>query len=369
MKKVLWFVPCFMFMLSCFSQVSAISANPPSNGVSYNKNGQVTVENALDNLYSKANYGDATANDILSGKKALVGGKEIIGTFACPSLVEQTPGTAVASDIDRGKVAWVNGKKIIGTYVVRTEQNNKNALGYRLLAGDYVRYTPTKMSYIISKDDTGHYEDQTINPSELNLWRVIQKNADGSVELVSVYKSSALIAIENQEGYYNLIGTLNKLAKAYETEGYTVGSRHMGYDASQAEEYGNNPDIGYKKDVFLVRAVVGNASTDPIKRVSTSGNYNFQWLASRSNGDCSLESSTQRYRYAYWITGASSDSFTCDWGYKGVVNNRNTNVGQYTIDDGYATHAAPIRPIVVLKSTLKITGGNGTESSPYTLGV
>ena len=28
-----------------------------------------------------------------------------------------------------------------------------------------------------------------------------------------------------------------------------------------------------------------------------------------------------------------------------------------------------IRPIVVLKSTLKITGGNGTSSSPYTLGI
>ncbi len=65
---------------------SAASSNPPSNGVSYNKNGQKTVQDALDNLYSNYNdkikYGNASASQILSGKTALVNGKKVTGTMA-----------------------------------------------------------------------------------------------------------------------------------------------------------------------------------------------------------------------------------------------------------------------------------------------
>ena len=60
---------------------SAASSNPPSSGVSYSKNSQTTVEGALNDLYTKANYGDATAAQILKGKEALVKGKQVTGTM------------------------------------------------------------------------------------------------------------------------------------------------------------------------------------------------------------------------------------------------------------------------------------------------
>ena len=66
----------------------AASSNPPSNGVSYNKNSQTTVEGALNDLYDKANYGNASAGDILSGKTALVGGKKVTGTM--PNLTSNS---------------------------------------------------------------------------------------------------------------------------------------------------------------------------------------------------------------------------------------------------------------------------------------
>ncbi len=60
----------------------AASSNPPSNGVSYNKNSQTTVEGALNDLYDKANYGNASAGSILSGHTALVGGNKVTGTMS-----------------------------------------------------------------------------------------------------------------------------------------------------------------------------------------------------------------------------------------------------------------------------------------------
>ncbi len=68
--------------------------------------------------------------------------------------------------------------------------------------GDYVAYTPSKTRYDIANSLTGmdKYSEtdstlvaiknagkQTIKPSELNLWRVIKKNEDGTIEIVSEY--------------------------------------------------------------------------------------------------------------------------------------------------------------------------------------
>ena len=52
-------------MIVAILGTNAASSNPPSNGVSYNKNSQTTVEGALNDLYTKANYGDASACRLL----------------------------------------------------------------------------------------------------------------------------------------------------------------------------------------------------------------------------------------------------------------------------------------------------------------
>ena len=68
-------------MLVAILGTNAASSNPPSNGVSYGGNNQTTVEGALNDLYNKANYGNASAGDILSGKTALIGGTKVTGTM------------------------------------------------------------------------------------------------------------------------------------------------------------------------------------------------------------------------------------------------------------------------------------------------
>ena len=356
---------------------NAASSNPPSNGVSYNKNGQVTIENALDNLYNKTNYGDAKASDILKGKKALVGGKEVVGTYTIPTLASLTPGNAIASNIEEGKIAWVNGRKIVGT-------KRHDSLAY-LRVGDYISYTPSNTSYTIpgARDQYGF--SQRIQPSDLKLWRMIRRTVDGVIELVSVnvgikHENHDQIYIWGNEGYLDYIKILNDAAKGYETEGYTIGSRHMGWDGKAIEhltrmpaisspEYGKagvygSPDDGYKTDVKLVGDIgaldVGEA----------------YYLASRSTA-------VEITRQPYWEGFYNGSVFTTGCMYP--IGHK--EVGEYSVkiceiksyDEGCTSSSgdpcnsngiqAYIRPIVYLNPNLKITGGDGTESNPYTIGI
>ena len=92
---------------------------------------------------------DATAAQILTGKKAYVGSTLVTGTMAnqgakttelsaggsynipagyhngsgkitAKSLASQTSGNAYSSDIAYGKIAWVNGTKVTGTFIDKT---------------------------------------------------------------------------------------------------------------------------------------------------------------------------------------------------------------------------------------------------------
>ena len=104
-KVVIELEVVLLCMIIAILGTSATSSNPPSNGVSYSKNSQTTVEGALNDLYNKANYGNATTAQILKGKTALVKGKQVTGTYVAPSLASLTPGDAVASDIEEDKIA------------------------------------------------------------------------------------------------------------------------------------------------------------------------------------------------------------------------------------------------------------------------
>ncbi len=316
-------------------RINATSITPPSNQVSYNKNSQTNVQSSINDLYNKVAYGDAMSSDILSGKTALVGGKKVVGTYECPTLSSQTLGDAIPEDINEGKVAWVNGNRIVG---------KRTALANEVELGDYIRYIPSKTSYTIYAADTYSNLHQTINPSELDMWRVIRKNEDGTVELVSEYVSSKQIHLGPDTAYANwtvykyFISTLNVIAEQYEDDRYTLGSRHMGYDKSQVKQVLSSgveaSDEGYLMDKKLVETAIGTLMA---KKKGTTENV-WYWLASR---------------------GYKSDGL-----YFGHVVRNDGSIFNY-----FTGSTGSIRPIVILKSTLKITGGDGTESSPYTLGV
>ena len=240
-----------------------------------------------------------------------------------------------------------------------------------LALGDYVKMTPTKSSYTTDTSKTGYTSSQTINPRELNLWRVISINDGGTVDIISEHISSTAVYFKGQTGYQNFVGYLNVLASQYENSTYTKGSRHFGYNGqteyitdtskitetapwecstgescNPVESQGGGDEL-YTKDYNLVKSVLGTAGTT--KQDGTSG---FYWMASRY--------------YLYY----SSNSYELD----GQYVNASGDVGTNTLYnyDGYDGSSFTLydnnflRPILTLKSGLKYTG-SGTKDDPVVI--
>ena len=241
--------------------------------------------------------------------------------------------------------------------------------------GDYVSMTPTKSSYTTDTSKTGYTSTQTINPQELNLWRVISLNSDGTVDMISEHVSSIAIYFSGQTGYLNFVGYLNVLASQYENSTYTKGSRHFGYNGqteyitdkskftnpapwtcSSAEKNCNLPqnqgggDTLYQKDYNLVNNVLGTLlSTIPESKEATT-----YWMASRN--------------YFYF----SEDEYY--WDGRGIVDfayegDFEINSDLYGFKDSSFNSQSwddSIRPIVTLKSGLKYSG-SGTKDDPLKL--
>ena len=239
-----------------------------------------------------------------------------------------------------------------------------------LALGDYVKMTPTKSSYTTDTSKTGYTSTQTINPQELNLWRVIKINDDGTVEMISEHVSSTAVWFQGQTGYQNFVGYLNVLASQYENSTYTKGSRYFGYNgqteyitdtskfvnpapwtsstgSSTVESQGGGDEL-YTKDYDLINTVLGTiVATEPN---SKSGSY--YWMASRY--------------YGY----SSSTSY----GWYGRVINSSGTYSNYSLylysSSSFSTYddCSSLRPIVVLKSGLKYSG-LGTERLPMEISV
>lgn len=242
-----------------------------------------------------------------------------------------------------------------------------------LAVGDYVSMTPTKTSYTTDTSKTGYTSTQTINPQELNLWRVISVNDDGTVDIVSEYVSSTEIYFQGQTGYLNFVGYLNELSSQYENSTYTKGSRAFGYknqteyitdtskftttapwacstgESCNPVESQGGGDTGYTKDYNLVKAVLGKTTATTLS--DTAASY---WMASRL------------YWYGasnyYWYNGYYVNLDGTHDNLKGLLGNDNS-----TSLSGTA-RIASIRPILILKSGLKYSGV-GTLSHPMEISV
>ncbi len=146
------------------------------------KLGNITA-NPVQTIYAcSSGDGDATANQILSGRTAWVKGQKVMGTMpnrgavtqtlnaggsytipegyhngsgkiTAASLSSQTPGTATAAQILAGQTAWVNGKKITGTMVNRGELvwDDVDANGGQVPAGYYSGGDLSQIEQIVYK--------------------------------------------------------------------------------------------------------------------------------------------------------------------------------------------------------------------------
>lgn len=234
--------------------------------------------------------------------------------------------------------------------------------------GAYVSMTPTSTSYTTSSSTTGctsssYCTDATINPSELNLWRVIRLNDDGTVDMVSENVSSTSLVFYGAKGYKNYVGLLSTVAAQYANSKYTTSTRAMGYNGqtknissittgtvttyegtSSTDEKKGFGDLLYIDDMMLVKNVLSTlVATNP------SGTATTYCLSSRY---------FTYQAYFRWTTRYISTSGVA--GYSNIYFN---NSGTYYSN----TSGCAIRPIVTLKAGLSPSSGDGTESSPFVL--
>ena len=239
--------------------------------------------------------------------------------------------------------------------------------------GDYIKMTPTSTSYTTDTSKTGYTSTQTINPSELDMWRVIKVNSDGTIEVVSENISSTAVYFKGQTGYKNLVGYLNELANQYQNTKYTIKARHMGYNGqteyltdtantvdstettapwtcdtgescNPVESQGGG-DTLYTNDTDLVKNAIGTLVAN--KKGLSASDY---WLASRHYY---YRSSSDWYYYGRIISSSGNVSFNKLYSYYGGFSAGN---GSYCL-----------RPILTLKSGISYTAVPGTSEDPFVL--
>lgn len=237
-------------------------------------------------------------------------------------------------------------KTFAAKIIVINTATTLETLASQVELGDYINMSPTAETYTIPTTLTGHDVAQTINPRELNLWRVIRKNSDGTVDVVSEYSSSVYILFYGKTSYLNLVGGLNTIAGAYTNQKYVLNTRHMGYSNQifTCTSLETCPaDTGHEIDVNLVEATLGTLLT-----TKPNGDATYYYLASHH-----IDSTGTLYNaLVVHPNGTIIPTFR-------NLYNSSENA------ESYGNNA--IRPILTLKSSLDPVSGDGKSvATAYT---
>ena len=390
-------------VIGCSIGITATTYVLQANEIEYKNN--KSVQEAIEELYTMAQNSGGSTETLPIGTPNVVSYTVTVpytGSYTAISCVYRTTESYGSTGTISGNTCRFTGTaanqtlyyKIVGAdNAGKVYENSGSAVteNIRLVStvniGDYIYMKPTSTGYSITSDMTGCTSSgsscnshQTINPSELTVWRVIRKNSDGTVDVVSENVSSTYVYFGDRTGYQNLVGSLNTIAAQYTNSDYVQSTRHMGYDGtatgyitntSKLTDTRSRPwtsstsasttstdealgagDMGYETDYNLVQTALGTrVATNP------SGTVTRYWLASR-----------------YYSSGSSGS-----WNFFGRYIEKNGSL-QYPIlfyydEDAsgsgwdYSSQASPVRPILTLKSTVKIVGGTGKQNDNYQLGV
>lgn len=250
----------------------------------------------------------------------------------------------------------------VGNNVVNAKSINE------IGTGDYIKMKPSSTSMSVSGALTGCQTSQIINPSELNMWRVIRKNDNGTVDVVANNVSKEELFICGETGYRNLIAILNTVAGYYANDMFTNSSRHIGYknqtntisgtlynntlSTNQSENNGIFEDSGggdllYQEDYDLTNSAIGTLTAKTIDGTITS-----YWLASRNF----YSNSAVGYSYGARVIGNS-----------GAVSGSTLSYVDHG-ENGSNNYSYSVRPILTLKETILLGSGDGkSENTAYEL--
>ena len=285
-----------------------------------------------------------------------------------------------------------------------------------LQVGDYVAYTPdtTQTSYSVSSTYSGYDSNQTINKENLS-WRVLSINDDGTVDLISSAQTRGAIGLEGALGYNNGVYLLNHIAdELYSNDSLDVTARSLNIEdvekgmneaglnyvhsySSSGVAYGQTKTYtgsnAYYPNLYAQENKSGiNTTTTKTDGIGQSDSYYISpttetYSQADSNGltvtltyyERSMNSSYYKNStFSELIYGVSNNQWLASrcvdagktyasFGLRYVGSSLSLLDGAKLFYSDSSTNLffCYLRPVVSLKSNIKLVGGNGEEGSPY----
>ena len=262
--------------------------------------------------------------------------------------------------------------------------------------GDYVDYTPnvTSTSYSLLGAQSGYSSDQTIAQESLK-WRVLRKNADGSIDLIAD-PTSKNVYFKGALGYNNGVYLLNDICeKLYSNTGKNVTARSVNLDDMEKwlTDAGKNARANYSNAVKYgeTKTCTGSNAYRPDIYGKTENENDKYYSAPTTNtytGSNTLDAKQTYYNISinstnygdgakvlnnsnkYWVA-ARYVNCNSDYALFGLRVAYSRMNGYYMFISYGSTNYSNtrLRPVVSLRSDVQIipsTGTNGADN-PHTI--
>ena len=238
-----------------------------------------------------------------------------------------------------------------------------------LSLGDYIKMTPTSTEYEITTSQTGYTSNQIINPSLLDLWRVIKINDDGTFECISAYTQGTTSGEDIYFGVNSSVFKTNAelIAQQYMNSDYITSVRFI--SNGNGFETKNSESLSNFSDVDLVSNSLGTLVANSLDDKATAKSYYTGINASYSRDGCYMACDCPggSKPHCWWngygiytISDAGSVSYRSQYSYWHVYD-PNTGSSSSNVN-------AQIRPIITFKPEIQVVSGDGkTEDTAYIL--
>ena len=248
--------------------------------------------------------------------------------------------SAVTSYTLKAVVTDKAGNTVTKTVTASTTED-PNSVQKILKAGDYVTYPSSQgdLACRVLYDNSSGYGVQLITSTFVGNDITL-----GSSDFTTSMNS-----------YNNAISTLNNAASVYNNNAYSTARCVGSNPANPSAEAGMHTTQFSSSYSGKLRDTDENYKTDfeQMKKLSMLDIGKDYWISSRYVN--SQSNFSVFYVYVIYSDGGFQANNLCEVLSEGSIRANSFSRG--------------LRPVFILKPTIKVTGGNGTASSPYTLGV
>ena len=282
-----------------------------------------------------------------------------------------------------------------------------------LQVGDYVAYTPgseTASSYSLTSAESGYTSAQTVSRVDNLSWRVLSINDDGTVDLIS--STPTFIYFTGALGYNNGVYLLNDIsAKLYsnnslgatarslniediekgmneaglnyvhtyegsvaykETKTYTGLNAYYPNLYAQENDSGINgaevktDGIGQSDSYYTSPTTETSSQAEKIGLTVTQTFYNRS-MSSNYYDNSTFYDLIHNVELPYWIASryVNTDNGYAYFGIRFVIANDFYGNSLFYSSNNNSSGCVCLRPVVSLKSNIRLGSGDGSEGTPY----